>query len=256
MLIYINLEGAVRRWEKSFVIIAYLKQGVSDERAQKTMEILRNIKEVKKIEYVNSEEAMRKFKQQLGDDAFLLEGIENNILPGYFVITPAIDDVKVVEPLIDSIRKVENIEDIQYEKDVVLRFVKALSTIKLLSWVLNIFVLVTVIFIISNTIRLSFFARKDEIEIMKLVGASDLFVGAPYVIESLWQNLLSILISLVLLFFLYSFLLQPLSDSLSFLFGISGFSFFDKGHIIMIVLMAIMVGFFGSFIAIRRYLHI
>lgn len=254
MLVYFNLQGAVKRWEKSFVIIAYVKKNVPEESSKKIMKNLEQMNEIKNVRYVNSEEALHNFKEQLGNDSFLLDGLESNPLPAYFIITPAVDESSKIDRIIERLRSTEEIEETQYEKDVILRFINALSTLKLLSGVLNLFVLITVIFIVSNTIRLSFFARKDEIEIMKLVGASDVFVGAPYVIESVWQNLLSIIISLLLLYLLYMSFFQPLSDSLSFLFGVKGFSFLEKRDIILVIFLAIFIGIAGSFISLRRYM--
>lgn len=256
MLIYFNLQGAVKRWEKSFVIVAYIKKDVSEESSRKIMENLNQMNEIKNVKYVSSEEAFKNFKEQLGNNSFLLDGLENNPLPAYFVITPQMGEKGKVEQIIEKLQTAEEIEEIQYEKDVILNFIRALSTLKLLSGVLNIFVLITVIFIISNTIRLSFFARKDEIEIMKLVGASDVFVGAPYVIESVWQNLVSIIISLFLLYFLHISFFQPLSDSLSFLFGVKGFSFLELRDIILVIILAILIGITGSFISLRRYMRV
>lgn len=256
LLIYSNLEDAVKRWEKSFVIVAYINKNAKEEEIKKGMEEIRNLGVIRNIDYVSDEEALRRFREQLGSDAFLLEGIDSNPLPGYFVLTPAIAGEEEIEKLINALHKIEVIEDVQYEKGVILKFLKALSTLKLLSFVLNLFILITVIFIVSNTIRLSLFARKDEIEIMKLVGASDAFVGAPYVIESLWQNILSILISIGFLYLLYTSLFQPISDSLSFLFGIQGFTFLKNNVIILVILLALMLGFSGSFISLRRYLRV
>ncbi len=254
MLVYFNLQDAVKRWEKSFVIIAYIKKNVPEESSKKIKESLEQMVEIKNVKYVNSGEALQNFKAQLGNDAFLLDGLENNPLPAYFIITPATDENKNIVKIIEKLRSIEEIEETQYEKEVILKFINALGTLKFLAGVLNLFVIITVIFIVSNTIRLSFFARKDEIEIMKLVGASDAFVGAPYVIESVWQNLVSIVISLFLLYLLYIYFFQPLSDSLSFLFGIKGFSFLNKEVIILIIFFAILIGIAGSFISLRRYM--
>jgi cell division transport system permease protein len=256
LLVYSNLQGAVKRWEKSFVIIAYVKKNVPEETTKKIFDSLKQNGKIKDIKFVSSDEALKNFREQLGNNSFLLDGLEDNPLPAYFIITPYMDNKGEVERIIEELRTTENIEEIQYEKDVVLKFIRALSTLKVLSGVLNLFVLITVVFIVSNTIRLSFFARKDEIEIMKLVGASDVFVGAPYVIESLWQNLVSIILSLIFLYFLYTMFLQPLSDSLSFLFGIKGFSFLQTRDIAFVIFLALFIGITGSFISLRRYMKV
>ncbi len=256
MLIFFNLQDTVRRWEKSFVIIAYIKKNISNEASEKIREDLQKMEEIKNIKYVSDVEALQNFKEQLGNNSFLLDGLESNPLPAYFIITPSGGESSKIEKIVERLQKTEGIEEVQYEKEVILKFIRALSTLKLLSGVLNLFVIVTVIFIVSNTIRLSFFARKDEIEIMKLVGASDTFVGAPYVIESVWQNLISVILSLVLLYFLYTSFLQPLSDSLSFIFGVRGFSFLGKRDIIFVILIAVFIGTAGSFVSLRRYLRV
>lgn len=254
LLVFMNLQSAVKRWEKSFVIIAYIKDGTDSEEIRNTMEMLKKNEMVKDIDYVSKDEALKKFREQLGNNSFFLEGLDVNPLPAYFVITPV--GGSAVEPLIEMLKKTDDIEEIQYEKEVILKFINALGTIRFLSGILNLFVLVSVIFIVSNTIRLSFFARRDEIEIMKLVGASDIFVGAPYVIESAWQNLVSMVISILSLYFLYEALLKPLSDSLSFLFGVRGFTFFDTKSILLSIAIALTIGIAGGFISIRRYLKI
>ncbi|HEY4716659.1 MAG TPA: permease-like cell division protein FtsX [bacterium] len=257
LLFFLNFKGVTKKWDKSFVIVAYLKSDATDEDGKKAFEIINSMESVQKTEFVNREDALKKFGQEFGENSYLLEGLEENPLPAYFIITPELDrdNMGKLDQMIENIKKIDAIDDIQYEKDVVLKFIRAISGINILFSTLGIFILIAVLFIVSNTIRLSLFSRKDEIEIMTLVGASDAFISAPYILEAVFQCFTGAVFSFIMLYLLYIYVFFPVTDSMLFIFGIHGFRFYNIEEILYITGICIAAGLAGSYMSLRRFLR-
>lgn len=237
------------------------KEDASKEDIEKLEEELLNIEEVKKVEYISPEEAYENFVSNHQDDDYLaaLEAIQvNPFLSSLHIQTFSANQYQSVSEFIQN----SDYNDMIYEVDdykrgvVVETLCNITNNINTIGLGFTIFLGLIAVLISFNTLRLSIFSQKEEIEIMKLVGARKIFVQGPFII----QGILCGIIAAALSFFLFYALLLILETNLeTLLMGFNVFGYY-KANIFSIFLiqfaMAIGLGLLGSFFAIRKYLKV
>lgn len=195
-----NLNTVVKSWGDRTQVIAYLKDapGPSPEALK---EKILGMEGVRGAEFVSKEKALGELRLELKGHEGILEGVDSNPLPASF-------EIKVHEEYIDPARlasivsglKAEAwVEEVQYSKEWAEKLASLLRFIKLAAATIGLFLAAATLFIISNTIRLAVYSRRDEIEIMKLVGASDMYVKAPFMIEGVIQGVFGGLLAMGIL---------------------------------------------------------
>lgn len=253
--IFLNLNGAVSTWGDRTNIIIYVKENSSAAGADRMKEALLKIPGVKSADYVSKERAIKDLKDELKGHESVLEGIDVNPLPASYEIKvmDSYRDSSRVASVVERLRKLDWVEDLQYSLEWVEKLSAFLKFIELAALAIGIFLAAATVFIISNTIRLTVYARKEEIEVMRLVGASGLFIKVPFFIEGVLQGIMGGLLALGViaagrLYFLsripayFSFALQmPFSWPL-----IVG----------MVVLTGIFMGVVGSLVTMGKLLKI
>lgn len=200
VFVIMNLNGVVEGWGERTQIIVYVKDG-SVGQADSIKQALGRLPGVKSAEYVSKEKALAELKDELKGHEGILAGVDANPLPASFEVK--VDDEfnqpeKIAE-LAGRIKALEWAEDVQYSREWVEKLSAFIKFIQLAAIAIGVFLGAATLFIISNTIRLAVYARKDEIEIMKLVGASDMYVKVPFVLEGLIQGLFGGLLAMCIL---------------------------------------------------------
>lgn len=247
------------RLQERIDISVFFKESATFEDIAKIEEQLRAVPEVKKVEYVSAEEAYQKFVQEHKDDKYYeaLQAIEMNPFLASIHVQ-AKDPSQYGE--ISSFLKKEEFQDVvhnvnDYKRGTVIQKLTDLTkNIKTISFVLIGFLSMVAILVTFNTIKLTIFSQKAEIEIMRLVGAKKSFIQGPYLIQGLLCGLASSLFVFVL-FAAFAFLLQ---ENLSGIF--MGFNMFDfyRDHIWQIIALqfgtGLLLGAVSSFLAVRAYL--
>lgn len=234
----------------------YLKDGApSDERAALEQELARRA-EVASTDYKSNEDALAEFGRSLGDDAALLEGLaEKNPLPASFEVKfkPEFGSIEVYRDFAARYEAHPLVEHIHYSGGVVGRLGAIMQTLRVGGGGAILFMLIATGFLMANTIKLALYAHRGEIEIMRLVGATQAFVRAPFLIEGTLQGLLGALVGLGLLGGVVGLINRFLGRSESFSeviqelpgLGVSGF--------ILVLTAGVVVGLLGSFLAVRRF---
>lgn len=252
MIIITNVNSIVDTVESKVEIKAFLKDDVTTLKAQKIEKEIKEISGVKSVTFESKEEALKKVSQELGQNKDLVEGLEeDNPFPASFVIkVNKPSDVSYVSKELSKIEEFEKINDAQ---EVVNQIIKITNFIKVLSLVLMIILGIIAVSLISNTIKLTVYARKREIGIMKYIGATDWFVRWPFILEGIFLGLLGALIALGLLAAGYSYGLNKITSNLLF------FSFVPLNKIMDILFwkfsfVGMLIGGFGSLISIRKFL--
>ncbi|MBP2027963.1 cell division transport system permease protein [Acetoanaerobium pronyense] len=216
---------------------------------------IENIDGVKDVVFESKEMAMEKFKERWGEEAHLLEGIDNPLQNSFIIEVVSINRADAV---VNSIRGDSFIDNISYYKDVIDKMITISRVISTAG--LSIILLLSTIslFIIANTIKIALYARKREINIMKYIGATNWFIRWPFVIEGLFLGLIGSLIAAGAVFSLYSFVYSRLANETYSLIG--GYllpidTIFDSVFIIFVA-MGIGIGILGSLVSLRRYLKV
>lgn len=215
--------------------------------------------EILSYKMITKAEAFKKYKDMLKNDKELMEGYNESIAQVSFIIH--LDEKnKNVEKVADKIRKLEGVHNVSYSK-------KAIDFIKLLrQWLGVIIVIQTMlllgisVFIISNTIRLTVFARRKDISIMKYIGATDSFIRLPFMVEGMMIGLIGAVIAFMLTSYGYSILESWFNNDLlgNSVEIIKMVSLKSIGINIMayFALIGVCVGAFGSGVSIRKYLQV
>ncbi|MFO8056037.1 MAG: permease-like cell division protein FtsX [bacterium] len=251
-----NLDALTRYWEKKIQVSAYLEDSVNKDKKQELSSRLYSLAGVESVEYVSKQQAMSDFKKMLGEDADLLEGIEGNPLPASFLIrlTYEARDVERVRRFSREIESWEGVSEVDYGGSWLDSFSSAMSVARAAVLVLGALIVVAVVFIISNTIRLTMYSRKEEIGIMKLVGASNLLIRLPFVLEGILQGLVTSALGVGALWILYLVALKSATWPGVF----AGFSpvFISGTALLAIVAGGALLGAMGSLSRVSDFLRI
>lgn len=247
LLFGLNISSFLQSWQQKIPIIVFF----SDEKtALEYKDSLQRQIEVKAITYVSSEEALSRLKQWLAQKTSLLEGLdENPLLPSLEItIKPQYQSPDLLKGFVEKIGKISGVKDIIYPSHLFFIASTGWQFLKILMGLIGLFLSISAIFIISNTIRLNFQKRGEEIKIMRLLGATDLFIKFPFYLEGLLQGGLGSIFGLLILrglLYWYSANISTFQFKLSFLF-------FDLQKSLLFIGFGLFLGWLGSFMALRK----
>lgn len=244
-----NLLKIIGQTQQEMKVYVYLEDRVDDKGIEKLHHGLLSMKEVDSVVFISREEALNEFRSQLDvEDAELLDALRVNPLPNSFWITLKMDhrDRASLAYIAGRISQLGGVEEVRYGKDFVDKFSRIIRVIYYVDIVVGFVVILSAIFIISNAVRLTVISRKRNIEILKLVGATNRFITMPFVIEGAFQGGVAALFSLVLLAVLTAVSRRVVPD----------LSFFSLEKSMIFLVTCILIGSLGSFTALRRYLKV
>lgn len=255
-MIFLNIESLLGRIEEENVVMVYLKDDTSDADIAEMDTQLKNIDNVKEVEFVPKEDA---WAEQLAtmDDAqaqFFTEISSDIPLPDAYKVT--VDDLTYFDQTVQQIEKLDHIDTIRENKDLAEKLVTIRHGVEVISIVIVAVLLAISVFIISNTIKLTVYSRRLEISIMKSVGATNSFVRLPFVVEGMILGIISGVISLGLVWAFYEFAIHQFSDLLSSL-QLEALNFADYALPMLGIFIAIgiITGVGGALISMGRYLN-
>jgi cell division transport system permease protein len=261
-LIAFNLTSFLKIWEDKIEVVAYLKKGIPLSEVEQLLKNTRQLEGVETVKYVSPFDAMAFMESKLGSQKNLLEGIQPGILPSSFEIRVKKDfrNSTSIKEVVSRLNQFPQIEEIQYGQEWVENVSAIVHIFRLTQWVLGGLLLVGIVFIISNTLQLTISSRKEEIELMHILGASPAFIRVPFYIEGLIQGLLGTGLAMLFLFYLYYkvlfykvFFLYVTPSIKEWLAGIP-ILFLPSDKIAVMILGGMVLGFFGSFVASMRFL--
>lgn len=208
---------------------------------------------VESVDFATKEEELTDLILNFGDDFSLYE--QNNPLFDVFYVKAS--DPQQTEKVAAEVSKLELIEKVEFGAGKIEKLFSVLNTGRNVGLVLILALLFTAMFLISNTIRITIVARRHEIEIMKLVGATNWFVRIPFIIEGMWLGLLGSIIPIGLVAALYYNVTEYAEPRLkNEIFQLLEFSPFIYQVSALILLMGVFIGIWGSFMSIRKFLRV
>lgn len=256
LLLFVNANNCVKGWGQSMSMSVYLKDGISQVNKERITTFIKKLPgaEIKRV--ISKEDALKDFTKALGLQAGLLDGLSSNPLPASFEVSFKDFKSKDIDPqrIKNELEKLEGVGEIQYSKEWLRRFEGLMNIVRLVGFVIGGLLCLGVLFIVTNTIKLTIYARKDEIEILKLVGATDWFVKVPFLFEGMFQGLLSGILSLLILFFGYSLLSVKKVHMLS--LAMFDYIFIPYQYTLLILFLGLFLGLIGAFLALGRFFDI
>ena len=250
-LITFNLSTFLKGWEDKIEVVAYLKRKLPSRDIQDLLVQVRLLTGVEKVRYVSSAEALAFMEIQLGSQKNLLQGVQEDVLPPSFEfeLKKEYRNATRIKEIISQLKQFPEIEDIQYGQEWVEAFSGFVQIVRLTQWILGGLLVAAMTFIIANTLQLTITSRRDEIEVMHLVGASPSFIQVPFFIEGSIQGFLGAGLAMLALFFLFKAFLYQMPLSVKGWFAPIPVTFFPPAAIAWFLSGGIVLGCFGSFIA-------
>jgi len=256
ILFFINTNEIMNFWKKGLRVMAYLKPELAGSPMPDLTRRIQNISGVETVRFISKEEAFDQLKAQMKRQASLFDNLDENPLPDAYEIrmNAATQTWDKVEYLAAEIEALEEVQEVEYGQRWLGRYTHIFNLFKLTGYAMCGIFFMAAVFIVANTIRLVIYSRRDEIEIMRLVGAAERFIKVPFYFQGLLQGALGAGIGLAILFFAYLAIVSNIEQGwFSGLFQIRFLSPLMSGAII---LLSMLVGWFGSYLSLKQYLKV
>jgi cell division transport system permease protein len=253
-----NVQNLTRLWSEQIQLVAYIDVLPDESKLRSIIEGLHNLPEVERAVLIGKEEAYSRFRARLGGDADLLDGLGPDFLPASLEIT--LDEQHRTEAGVQTVIRVlkagGNFSEFRYGQEWLERFEAFVRLLRLGGFALTGFLLFAALFIIANTIKLTLYARRDELEIMALVGATPFYIKFPFLIEGALQGLLGGLFALSGTWLLFKLFLQEGLATLLLATGLSGITFLPPLQMWLLVVAGILLGVVGSTLSLGKFVRV
>ncbi len=254
LIMVLNLNHMASALESQVQISVYLQDGMKDGDMRDIGTRITKLPGVVQVNFVGKEEALTRFKQRLGEQQGLLTVLgDTNPLPNAFEVK--VDKPGNVKPVAEAVAKLKGVENARFGQEIIEQLFTLTRMIRLFGLALIVFLALAALFIISNTIRITVFARRKEIGIMKYVGATDAFIRWPFLIEGMILGSVGALIAVFLLVEAYTVFTAQVYQKLVFLPLIPKYPFLTYVSILLIV-AGTVIGALGSTISLRRFMKV
>lgn len=253
LLIVLNLSVFKKNWVDRLQIIFYFSETATSKNIEEAKAFIAGLEEVETATFVSSAEALRILRSSLKGQDGILEGLTKNPLPPSLDIKLKREHLTVegVEQFIQKIETNEYCDDIEYGQKWLDRFITLFDILKIIGFSFGGLLFLFTLFIISNTIKLMIYGRCDEIEIMRLVGATNRFIKLPFCIEGIMQGVLGSALSLLFIYLTVNLLMNTLIASLQFYLGSGNFIFLDVTITAYVLLLGAVLGLAGSLLSLN-----
>jgi cell division transport system permease protein len=258
LLLRQGVENANDRFKGGIEFIVYLQPQITEDQKASIQRDLAANPDVKSATFVNQDQTFEEFKRLFQNSPQLVETVTPEILPPSFRVAPKIQDPQVVKALGDQFQGKPGVYEVVFAFEVVQRIQETFNKIGVRFLAAAVLLLVAALMLILNTIRVAMFARRREIEVMKLVGATNWFIRIPFIVEGIIQTLLGAAVAVGFM----TFLIRPFIDELSrdrVLPIFQGFVITDSNLIytnVFVVGVAALIGAIGSAVAVSRFLDV
>jgi cell division transport system permease protein len=253
----LNVQQLTASWGENLAIVAYLDDVPDKKVVNNWAKEIESYPEVTSVSYVSRKDAFERFRKRLGEDADLVEGLGPEVLPASLEIALAEDwrNESALTAVVDRLRKDNRFTDLQYGQGWLEKLEAFLLLLRVSGSALGGFLVFAALVIVANTIKLTLYARQDELEAMTMVGGTSLFIKLPYLIEGALQGLLGGLTALGLSFLAFQVILQKSLGSLLLITGIDTIHFLPPIWQGMLIVGGGLIGLLGSLFALRKFVR-
>ena len=249
-LISLNVAKAVESVGQTNETTVYLKDEVTGLEAVYLGKEIEKIDNIISATFYSKEDAILDFKDSLPEDVFMNMQGDDNPLPDAYII--AMEDLSKYDETIAQVMKLEGVDSINNRSEIAKKLTDISNLVSSVSFLIVLALMIISLFIIANTIRATMYSRRFEISIMKSVGATNSFVRMPFLVEGMVIGFISAAVSTGGIALLYEAVMSAITSMIP-------FTFIPLSNVILYVAVAfviagVVIGFFGSFISIRKYL--
>lgn len=232
----------------------FLLDSTTTEEAQQIMDDFEEQKSVKKVEYRTKDDALKIMKSRWGESSYLLDSLGDNPLPNSILITVA--SLEGAGDITEYAADMEGVEDVKYYQETVEKLTKVTNFLQIAALIIMAFLVVVSVVVVSNTIKLTVFARAREISIMKYVGATNWFIRGPFLAEGIIIGVFASLVSAGITFAIYSKVVDIIGVQVMTILSspLVPAGYLSMNLICIFLAMGISIGAWGSIISMRRFL--
>jgi len=252
LLLYLNLRSMATSLQSDFKVVVYVKDGTPPPGVTELQSLLKADPGVQALAYVSKEQALEDFRAQFPEESHLLQGLGENPLPASFIVTlaPSQRSPDAVRRWAERVKSAPGVEQVQYSRDWIDNLTTIVGYLELAAVGIGTVLSAASVTIIASTIRLTLYARRDEIEIMRLIGATAGFIKIPYLIEGTMLGAMGSAVSLLMLRGGFELFRARLGMPGRFLGIDSGVHFFSGQVAVMILVAGLLLGFVGSLVSV------
>ena len=253
-----NLQHVADEMSESMVVVFFLSPDITAKDLSHIEERIKASPSVVRVTYVGRQQAWERFQKNFPELQEILKNLGTNPFPPSFEATLQKGSFRSDDILgfIEEIKNVTGVEDVQFNRDWVRKMQSLSRLARAIGFFLGGILILASFIIISNVIRLNVFARKAEIEILRLVGATNTFIRLPFLIEGITLGILGSLLSLGLIFLLIELFPLYLGHSLGALQEIVGFRYLSLSQSLSLIVGGALMGVLGSMSSLSRFLKI
>ena len=254
MILVLNMNRMASFLESQVQISVYLKDDLSKEDIRGIGDDIRGLQGIDTVAFISRSDAEKRLRERLGEQAYLLDALgDQNPLPDSYEVT--VRDPSMVETTAKAIAEFSGVEQTKYGQDVVEHLFDITRLIRIFGLVLMLLLAGATLFIISNTIRLTVFARRKEVAIMKYVGATDWFIRWPFMLEGVVMGFAGGVIAAIALKLVYAAAAAKIYDTLAFFPLMPQYP--SMNYItVALLLTGMAIGALGSALSLKRFLKV
>ncbi|MGD9487451.1 MAG: cell division protein FtsX [Calditrichaceae bacterium] len=244
LILSLNLDQWISEFRSRMELEVFIESGISEKSGRLIKDAIASIEGVNQVLYLSKDQAAQRFKKEFGRDIY--DVLDTNPLPASCTVT-VLDGYRTarsVRSISDKIGQIDGVDEVIYQKDLLALIDHYLKIIYLAGGIIGLFLVVIAVVLLYNTVRLTIYARRDIIEIMNLVGATDAFIRRPFLVEGFIQGLTGALLAN---FFIYLIIITIKSFIYPYLV-------FKPEIYVILVLFGIMIGLFSSKMSISKHL--
>jgi cell division transport system permease protein len=253
-----NLQKVLTLWGESLQMSVYLTDNINPESTQQIATTLKENDQLDKVQYVSNEQALTQFREQMASYApDLLNDPEllNSIPASFqFSLSSKIDaenQLSVMQEIAASLKTLPGVDEVSFGQEWVKSYSQIAGAINLSGWVFSLVIIGCAIFVISNCIRSAVHQRREEIEVLELIGATSNFIRKPFFLEGLVLCGISVFLGLLLTFGIYSASSNALKSQLAFLQLSQHLNFLNLKTVLTMLLGALLIGWVATITCLR-----
>lgn len=235
-------------------IEVFLKDSTTQDETMQMMAQLEKKDGVSKVEYRTEEEALEIMKERWGESGYLLDSLGENPLPSSILIT--VDTLEEAGDVAEFAAEFDGVEDVQFYQETVEKLTAVTDFLQLAALVIMGFLVVVSVVVVSNTVKLTVFARAKEIEIMKYIGATNWFIRGPFLAEGILIGLLASAVSTAAIAALYGKIVSTIGSQVLAIVScpLIPVSYLTSHMVIIFLALGMSIGAWGSIVSMRRFL--
>lgn len=255
LLLYVNLRTMASSLEQDIQVMVYLQDDLTEQARNDIEQQLKVDRAIGSLTFVSKERALADFQAQFPSESRLLQGLGQNPLPASFVVTLVAESRSsdAMRRWANRTQLIPGVSQVQYSQEWVEALAGIVRYIELAAIIVGVILSAASVTIIANTIRLALYSRREEIEILGLIGASTTFIRVPYLLEGAALGLCGSALSLVILKAGFELFRHQIHSATRFLGVDALLTFFSFDMCLVLMLVGLFLGCAGSFLSLLRF---